>query len=97
MVTMEPHPLRGPMQGGDADGRICLLQHSTLTPLPKELGRKPLGLELGSRAKALTDYSFNEELPLSSPFNTEQYSHTPLLHDAFLTLKGRLHGLLSSL
>lgn len=45
---------RGPMQGDDADGRICLLQHSTLTPLPKELGRKPLGLELGSRAKALT-------------------------------------------
>lgn len=45
---------RGPMQGDDADGRICVLQHSTLAPLPKELGRKPLGLELGRRAKALS-------------------------------------------
>lgn len=59
--------------GDNANGRIGLLQHSALTPLPKELGRKVLGLEQGSRAKALNIPSARRLLSL---LHSAQ-SHTP--------------------
>lgn len=59
--------------GDNADGRIGLLQHSALTPRPKELGRKALGLEQGSRAKALNISSTRRLLSL---LHSAQ-SHTP--------------------